>query len=167
MEVKKQEKGKSDAGQYDEVVLAAIASQKQSVGALLSILHHIQDRLGYIPPEALPLLAKELNLSRAEIHGVVTFYPHFRSSPPGKHLIQICRAEACQAMGAERLFSHAQASLRVKIHETTQDGNFTLEPVYCLGNCACSPAMMIDDELYGRVIPDRFDAILRSLKVSL
>lgn len=156
-----------DAIEYDEVVRAAIASQKHRPGALLPILHHIQDRLGYIPTEAVPMIAKELNLSRAEVHGVITFYHHFRSSPPGKHLIRICRAESCQAMGAEQLVLHAHAALQAGFHETTQDGRFTLEPVYCLGNCACSPAMMIDADLYGRVSPARFDSIINSLKEAL
>ena len=157
----------ADAGQYEEVVRAAVASHRQIPGALLPILHALQDRLGYIPPEALPLIAKALNVSRAEVHGVVTFYPHFRASPPGRHCIRICRAEACQAMGAERLCAHAQAALQVEMHGTTPDGGFTLEPVYCLGNCACAPAIMIDGELYGRVLPQRFDAILCRLKESL
>jgi len=164
MEVKKQGEGTSDAGQFADVVFSAIASQNHGPGALLPILHDIQDRLGFIPPEATPLIAKELNLSRAEVHGVVTFYPHFRSSPPGRHFIQICRAEACQAMGAERLLSHAQTSLRVEIHHTALDGGFTLEPVYCLGNCACSPAVMRNDDLFGRVTPERFDELLAQWK---
>lgn len=156
-----------DPVQYEEVVVAVIASQKHRPGALLPILHRIQDRLGYIPTEALPMIAKGLNLSRAEVHGVVTFYHHFRSSPPGRHVIRICRAEACQAMGAEQLSAHVHSSLQVGFHQTTADGCFTLEPVYCLGNCACSPAMMIDAELYGRVSPARFDSIIGSLKEAL
>ena len=145
-------------------VTAAIESHAQRPGALLPILHDIQDQLGYVPESALPVIAKALNLSRAEVHGVVTFYHHFRSLPPGKHVIRICRAEACQASGAERLVAHAQASLRAKFHETTSDGCITLEPVYCLGNCACSPAMMVDDDLHGRVDAKRFDSIVRNLR---
>lgn len=135
-------------------------------GALLPILHEIQDRLGHVPVTALPLIGKALNLSRAEVHGVVSFYPHFRSAPPGRHVIQICQAEACQAMGAARLAAHASATLGVDLHATTADGRLTLEPIYCLGNCACSPAMMVDDDLYGRVDASRFDAIVAELEAT-
>jgi formate dehydrogenase subunit gamma len=151
-----------DSG-HEAAVAAAIASQKQRPGALLPILHEIQDRLGYVPEKSVAVIAKELNLSRAEVHGVVTFYHHFRSAPPGKHVIQICRAEACQAMGAEKLVAHVESSLKTKLKETTRDGRFTLLPVYCLGNCACSPAVMVDDDLHGRVDAKRFDAIVRNL----
>lgn len=137
-----------------------IARFRDQPGPLLLVLHAIQDEFGYIPNEALPTVAAELNLSRAEVHGVVTFYHYFRHTPPGRHVVQLCRAEACQAMQAERLAEHVQRRLNIGFHQTTADGRFTLEPVYCLGNCACSPAMMIDDELYGRVTPARFDAVL-------
>jgi formate dehydrogenase subunit gamma len=138
-----------------------IARLREQPGPLLLVLHAIQDEFGYIPGEAVPLVAAGLNLSRAEVHGVVTFYHYFRHSPPGKHVVQLCRAEACQAMQADQLAAHAQQRLGVGFHQTTADGQFTLEPVYCLGNCACSPAMMIDGELYGRVTPARFDAVLQ------
>ena len=137
-----------------------IARHRGKPGPLLLVLHAIQDELGYIPAEAVPLVAEGLNLSRAEVHGVVTFYHYFRQSPPGKHIVQLCRAEACQSMQAERLAEHAQQRLKIGFHETTADGRFTLEPVYCLGNCACSPAMMIDGHLYGRVTATRFDELL-------
>src|SRR5262245_9673379 len=101
------------------------------------MLHAIQDQLGYVPPSAVPVIAKALNLSRAEVHGVVSFYHHFRSEPPGRHIIRVCRAEACQAMGSEQLAGHAQAALGIRFGETTTDAAFTLEAVYCLGNCAC------------------------------
>lgn len=146
---------------YTEEIGAAIARQKDQPGALLPLLHDIQDRLGHVPDEALPVIAKALNLSRADVHGVVTFYHHFRSAKPGKHVLRVCRAEACQAMGANELFSYIEKSLRVKAGETTQDGRFTLEAVYCLGNCACSPAVMIDDDLHGRVTPQRFDELVK------
>lgn len=129
-------------------------------GPLLLILHAVQRRLGYVPADVVPYIADRLNLSRAEVHGVVSFYHHFRRAPPGRHVLQVCRAESCQAMGAEHLARHAQARLGVQFHETTSDGEFSLEPVYCLGNCACSPAVMIDEELFGRVSPDRLDALL-------
>jgi formate dehydrogenase subunit gamma len=132
----------------------------QVPGPLLLVLHAVQRRLGFVPEEAVRYIAERLNLSRAEVHGVVSFYHHFRRTPPGRHLIQVCRAESCQAMGAEQLAQHAQARLGIRFHETTPDGAFSLEPVYCLGNCACSPAVLIDEELFGRVSPDQFDALL-------
>lgn len=129
----------------------AIASQQDKPGALLPILHDIQDSLGYIPSDAVTLIAKALNLSRAEVHGVISFYHYFRQTPPGKHTLQICQAESCQAMGSEALTDHARKVLGVGFHETSADQAVSLEPVYCLGNCACSPAIMLDDEVYGRV----------------
>ena len=128
--------------------------------ALDALLHEVQAELGHIPPGAIPLIADELNLSRAEVHGVVTFYHYFRHSPPGRHVVRVCRAESCQAMGAEALASHAERRLGVRFDQTTPDGRFSLDPVYCLGNCACSPAVMIDGELFGRVTPERFDALI-------
>ena len=136
---------------------------KDKPGALLPILHAVQDTLGYIPAESVPQIAKALNLSRAEVHGVISFYHYFRDTPPGKHTIHLCRAESCQAMGGKQLENHVKASLGIDFHETTPDGQFSLEPVYCLGNCACSPAMQIDDEIYGRVSEKSFDVTIHSL----
>jgi formate dehydrogenase subunit gamma len=133
---------------------------KGTHGPLLPVLHAIQQTLGHVPPEAIPLIAEGLNLSRAEVHGVVTFYHYFRSRPAGRHLLQVCRAEACQAMGADALIGHIKQRLGIDFHQTTADGSVTLEPVYCLGNCACSPAAMLDGELHGRVTPERFDQLL-------
>jgi formate dehydrogenase subunit gamma len=144
----------------DEVVARVLADLKDTPGALLPILHAVQRELGYVPPSAVPLIAEGLNLSRADVHGVISFYHFFRENPPGRHTIRLCRAEACQAMNQRALEAHAKAHLGVGFHETTANGAFTLEPVYCLGNCACSPAMMIDGELYGRVTPQRFDEIV-------
>jgi formate dehydrogenase subunit gamma len=144
----------------NEQIDSLIARHRDRPGPLLLVLHAIQDELGYIPAEVVPVVAEGLNLSRAEVHGVVTFYHYFRQSPPGKHIVQLCRAEACQAMQGEQLAAHAQRRLAVGFHETSADGRFTLEPVYCLGNCACSPAMMIDGHLYGRVSTARFDELL-------
>ena len=129
-------------------------------GALLPILHAIQAELGYVPESAVPIVAKVLNLSRAEVHGVVTFYHFFRTRPPGRHTLYLCRAEACQSMGARELERHVKETLNVDFHETTADGRFTLEPVYCLGNCACSPAVMLDEDVHGRVTPERIDELL-------
>jgi formate dehydrogenase subunit gamma len=129
-------------------------------GALLPIFHRIQERLGYVPEAALPEIARHLNLSRAEVHGVMTFYHDFRSAPPGKTIVKICRAEACQAMGSEALVEHAEKCLGTHMHSTSEDGSVTLEPTYCLGNCALSPAVMINGDLKGRVTPARFDAMI-------
>jgi formate dehydrogenase subunit gamma len=143
-----------------DTVRRIVADLKGRPGPLIEILHAIQAALGYVPEHAVPLVAKGLNLSRAEVHGVVTFYHHFRRTPPGKHVLSLCRAEACQSMGADALAEHAKQRLGVDFHETTADGAFSLEPVYCLGNCACSPAAMIDGRLYGRLTPERFDAMI-------
>jgi len=120
----------------------------------------VQRAIGFVPAAAVPLIAHGLNLSRAEVHGVISFYHYFRDTPPGRHTIQLCRAEACQSMNARELEAHASQRLGVGFHETTADGRFSFEPVYCLGNYACSPAVMIDGDLYGRVTPERFDEIL-------
>ena len=128
-------------------------------GALLPILHAVQASFGYVPQDALPLIAKNLNISRAEVHGVVSFYHDFRDTPAGPHTIKLCRAEACQAMGANRVAAHAQASLGVDWHGTSTSG-VTLEPVFCLGLCACAPAALVDGRVVGRVDEARFDALL-------
>jgi formate dehydrogenase subunit gamma len=141
-------------------VLDAVRAHGQLKGALLPVLHAIQDRLGWVPPQVVPLLAFELNLSRAEVHGVLTFYHYFRQTKPGRKLIYLCRAEACQAVGAVALEAHAKRVLGVDFHGTSADGAFTLEPVYCLGNCACGPSLMIDKELHAGVTAERFDALV-------
>ena len=146
--------------QVDQIV----ASLKDRPGALLPILHAIQDRLGYVPPESVPVIAEGLNISRADVHGVITFYHYYRSTPPGRSTIHVCRAEACQAMGSEALEAHIQARLKVGFHENTADGKFSLEPVYCLGNCACAPSIMIDKTVHGRVSPERFDQLIEGGK---
>ena len=143
-----------------EKVVAVIAELKDQAGPILPVLHGVQNALGYVPPEAVALVAEGLNVSRADVHGVVTFYHYFRHEPPGRHTIHICRAESCQAMNGAALESHAKAKLGVDFHQTTGSGAFTLEPVYCLGNCACSPAVMVDGEVYGRVTAERFDEIV-------
>ena len=148
------------AFEHGETVRRIAAGLKGRPGPLIEVLHAIQAQLGYVPPAAVPLVASELNLSRAEVHGVVSFYHYFRSTPPGAHTVSVCRAESCQAVGAEALADHARQRLGVDFHETTPDGRFSLEPVYCLGNCACSPAVMIDGRLHGRVTPERLDALL-------
>jgi len=124
------------------------------------VLHAIQNDLGHVPAAALPLVASALNLSRAEVYGVVTFYHHFRQQPPGRHVLRLCQAEACRSMHCEALTAHARQRLGIDFHQTTADGRVTLEPVYCLGNCACAPSVMLDDELHGRVTPERLDELL-------
>ena len=145
----------------ERAVVQRIASDlKGRPGPLLEVLHAIQAALGYVPAAAVPVVAEELNLSRAEVHGVVSFYHYFRRSRPGAHTVSLCQAEACQSMGAEALAAHARRRLGIDFHETSANGRFSLEPVYCLGNCACSPAIMIDGRLYGRVTPQRFDELV-------
>jgi formate dehydrogenase subunit gamma len=139
-------------------VAAIIAAQQFRPGALLPILHDIQDALGYIPPDSVAQIAHALNLTRAEVHGVITFYHHFRTVTPARHTIQICCAEACQSMGAERLVRHAEEALA-----GGKSGDCELQPVYCLGLCATSPAMMIDEELHARVTPEKFDGLIKNL----
>lgn len=142
------------------VIETIIAQRKAVPGAMLPILHAIQEHAGHIPSAAVPLIAQALNVSRAEVHGVITYYHFFRQTPPGKHVVRICRAEACQAMGSEALAEHATAALACAFHHTTADGAFTLEPVYCLGQCACGPAIMIGERLHARVSPGKFDRLL-------
>jgi len=146
-------------GQRAEV-MEVIERLRALPGALLPILHGVQDALGYVPPGAVALIAAELNLTRAEVHGVVTFYHYFRTTRPGRQVLQLCRAEACQALGAAALERHAKQRLGVDFHGTTADGRYTLEPVYCLGNCACGPSLMLGQELHGRVSAERFDALV-------
>lgn len=129
-------------------------------GALLPILHELQDALGCIPADVVPEIASVLNLSRAEVHGVITYYHHFRAEPAMGKVVQICRAESCQAMGADALIAHAQHKLGCTMHGRSKDGAFTLEPVYCLGLCAMSPAMTVGQEVHARVTPQRFDALI-------
>lgn len=139
------------AAQQTEKIQTHIVQHKIMSGALLPLLHAIQDDLGYIPEDAYLPISKALALSVAEVHGVVTFYHHFRTHTAGRHILQICRAESCQAMGSEKLEATIKAKLGIDYHQTTTDGAITLEPIYCLGNCACSPAVMLDDEVYGRM----------------
>ena len=145
-------------------VLEVTARLKDQPGALLPVLHGVQQALGHVPEGAVGLIARELNLSRAEVHGVVSFYHFFRTQPGGRQVIYLCRAESCQAMGAVALEAHVKQRLGIDFHQTTEDGAFTLAPVYCLGNCACSPAMLVDEELHGRVTPGRFDAWLKTAR---
>lgn len=139
---------------------AHIAAYKSMPGALLPILHAIQDDIGWVPEAAYLPISKALALSVAEVHGVVTFYHHFHTHPVGRHVLQICRAESCQAMGSEVLEANVKEALGIDYHETTKDGAVTLLPVYCLGNCACSPNVMLGDDVYGRMTADKVAEIV-------
>lgn len=146
-----------------QVINNTIAVLKNQPGALLPILHGLQDALGYIPPHSVPQIASALNLSRAEVHGVISFYHYFRDTPPGKHTLHVCRAESCQAMGSKRLEAHIKSHLQIDYHHTTEDGQISLEPVYCLGLCARSPAIQIDNEGYSRMTDEKFDNLISEL----
>lgn len=145
---------------------AHIAEHQHRPGALLPILHAIQDDIGWIPEACYQPISKALALSVAEVYGVVTFYHHFRTHPVGKHVLQICRAESCQAMGSEKLEHNVKAALGIDYHETTADGTVTLLPVYCLGNCACSPNVMLDEDVYGRMTADKVAAIVTEARAT-
>ena len=141
-------------------IAAIVARHRHRDGPLIEILHEVQAEFGCIPAGAVAVIAGLLNLSRAEVHGVVTFYHHFRTKAPGRHVLQVCRAESCQAAGGRAIERHAQDRLGIGFGETTADGRVSLEAIYCLGLCACSPAAMLDGEVHGRVTPERLDALL-------
>jgi formate dehydrogenase subunit gamma len=144
--------------------LARIQELERLPGALLPILHALQDEFGYVDKAAVPLIASALNLSHAEVHGVISFYHDFRHEEPGRHVLKVCRAEACQSMGCEKMIGHVENRLGVKLGQTTEDHGFTVEAVYCLGNCALSPAVMLDGKLYGRVSSDVADFLIDEAK---
>ena len=146
-----------------ETVQALAARHQSQPGGLLPALHAIQDALGHVPPAGVPAIADAFNLSRAEVHGVISYYHHFRSAPAGRHVLQICRAEACRAMGAEALLDQARTRLACDADGRSADGAVTVEAAYCLGLCACSPALMVDESPQARVTPQRLDALLDGL----
>jgi len=152
------------ANTKQQAVLSAIEENKHLEGPLLPILHRIQSNLGHIPSEHVSDIAEALNLSRAEVHGVITFYHSFKTEAHGKHVIEVCRAESCQAKGGRAIEAAVKAKLGVDFEETTEDGEVTLEPVYCLGNCGCSPAIKIDSQVYGRVTEESVSDLIDSLK---
>ena len=139
---------------------------KYMPGGLMPLLHAVQEALGFIPASAVPLLAEAMNLSRAEVHGVITYYHHFRSTAPGKHVIQVCRAEACQSCGSEELWASAEKLLGCKGHEPSANGMYSLESVYCLGLCASSPAVQIDDRLHARVNEAKLTRLVQTLEAA-
>ncbi len=146
--------------QVAERTRAVVGDLARLEGPLLPILHEVQREFGCVPEEALRTIAEELNLSRAEVHGVRSFYHDFRERPAGRHVLKICRAEACQAMGGDALAEGVRAALGIDWHETTPDGKVTLEPVYCLGLCSCAPAAMLDGELHGRLDAAAMDELV-------
>jgi formate dehydrogenase subunit gamma len=133
-------------------------------GPLLPILHEIQEEFGYVPQESLPVIADALNLSNAEVHGVVTFYHDYRRQPAGRHVLKLCQAEACQSMGSDAVADRVKRLLGIGFHETTLDGAVTLESVYCLGLCACAPAALLDGEVIGRLDADAIDEIVAEVR---
>jgi formate dehydrogenase subunit gamma len=145
-------------------VIERIQELRHLPGALLPILHALQEEFGYIDDGMIPLVAEALNISHAEVHGVISFYHDFRRAPAGRHVLQICRAESCQSMGCNPLIEHVEKRLGVSLGETTADGNFTLRPVYCLGNCALSPAVMLDGQPYGRVSAAVADSLIENAR---
>lgn len=148
------------------IVDAAIAAHRDQPGGLLPLLHAIQDRLGHVPASAVEPIARAMNRSRAEVHGVLTYYHHFRRTPPGRHVIQVCRAEACQSCGADSLMAAAERILGCTSHSTRDDGAVSLEPVYCLGLCAQSPAITVDGRLQARMTPERLQALADTLEIT-
>ncbi|MCZ8545602.1 formate dehydrogenase subunit gamma [Mesorhizobium qingshengii] len=144
---------------------AAIIQEMRGLeGPLLPILHGIQEEFGHVPQDALPVIAEALNISKAEVHGVVTFYHDYRSHPAGRHVLKVCQAEACQSMGSDAVAAKLKQLLGIGFHETTSDGSVTLEPVYCLGLCACSPSAMLDGEVIGRLDDEKIEEIVAEVR---
>ena len=154
----------ASAVSLQEIVDRAVELHQGKVGALLPVLHSRQDKLGHVPRQAVQMIAQALGLSRAEIHGVMSFYHDFRGEPAGENIIHLCRAEACQAMGARELEQHVMDRLGIGYGETTANGLVTLEPVYCLGNCACTPSIRVNDDIHARVTAQKFDELINRLE---
>lgn len=144
-------------------VKTAVQKYAGTPGGLMPLLHEIQTALGHIPKNQVPTIATGMGLSRAEVHGVISFYHDFHAQPGGRTTIQVCRAEACQAMGSRKLEAHVKARLGIEYGGMTVDGRFSLEPVYCLGNCACAPSIRVGDDVFARVDADRFDELLDTI----
>lgn len=149
-----------------DVVRRLVAEHRDTPGALLPLLHAVQDTLGHVGDDTVPIIAAGLNLSRAEVHGVITYYHHFRREPAGRVVVQVCSAEACLACGSDALLAHAQRALGCEPRHTREDGAYTLEPVYCLGLCASSPAMQVNGTLHARVTHDRFDRVIAAMEAA-
>ena len=153
---------KADASGVAERTTEIIAPYRELEGPAMPMLHAIQAAFGFVPEASVPVVADALNLSRAEVHGIVSFYHDFRHQPAGRHVVKLCRAEACKSMGADRLAAHAQARLGIDWHETTPDGAVTLEPIFCLGLCAAAPCGMVNDRSLARLDAGRLDAVLET-----
>ena len=151
----------------NEQIQILVDERKHLEGALLPILHAMQDTFGYIPDQAHPTITTALAITSADLKGVISFYHYFRTTPPAKHVVQICRAEACQAMGGRALEAHAKKTLGIDWHGKTPDQQFQLEPVFCLGNCACAPAVRVGDDVIGRVTTERFDELVDELQTEV
>jgi formate dehydrogenase subunit gamma len=165
MDVAHHTSGNGMAPPFDEARVRAIATELKPLdGPLLPILHALMEAFGYVDERAVPVVADVLNLSRAEVHGVVTFYHDFKRHPVGRHVIKVCCAEACQSMGHEAVIERLEQALGIGMHETTPDGRVTIEPVYCLGNCALSPAALVGERLYGRLNTARIDALIEDVR---
>lgn len=156
----------AEAATPDQLVKvdAAISRLSSMRGACLPMLHAIQEDLGFVPHEAVQRIADAINMSRADVHGILTYYHDFRTASPGCHVLKLCRAESCQAMGSEELELHVSQQHGAALGQTSEDGELTVEPIYCLGNCALSPAVQLDGKVYGRVNPQRLDALLATAK---
>jgi formate dehydrogenase subunit gamma len=150
----------SNEGQWQQCVRNALTKFGQQPGPLLEILHAVQNELGHVPADAVPLIAEGLNVSRAEVHGVVSFYHHFRSTPAGRCVVQVCRAEACKSLHGDEIAEAARRKLGIDFGETRADGSASLEAVYCLGNCACAPSVTVGGELHGRCAPRELGALI-------
>ena len=153
-----------DSVQTTERVAEILARHRGMEGALLPILHAVQAEFGHVPEEALPVIAEALVITKAEAAGVMSFYHDFREKPAGRHVLKLCRAESCKSVGADDLAAQAQAKLGLDWHETSKDGAVTLEPIFCLGLCACGPAALVDGKLVGRLDEAKLDAIIGGLK---
>jgi formate dehydrogenase subunit gamma len=155
---------KRDIAQELDTVRNLLAEASTEPDALLPLLQEVQGRIGYVPKDAIRLIAQALNLSRAEVHGVVTFYHDFHEEPTAEHVVQLCMAEACQAVGCRSLAEHAKQSLGVGFNEPTPDGRIQVESAYCFGNCAAGPTIRVDDRIHGRVTPEAFDTLMAPLR---
>ena len=151
---------------HDELLTTLIAQHQSTPGGLMPLLHAVQDALGHIPPDAVGAIALGFNLSRAEVHGVISYYHFFRSAPPGRTVVQVCRAESCKACGADELLAAVEQRLGIKAHETRADGAVSLEPVFCLGLCAQSPAIQVNERVFARVTPARLPSMLAAVEAS-
>ncbi|HHX33717.1 MAG TPA: formate dehydrogenase subunit gamma [Gammaproteobacteria bacterium] len=150
-----------------ETIRREISALKHKPGALLPILHALQNRIGYIPKDAVPIIAEELQQTRADVHGVISFYHHFRTQPAGSHIVEVCRAEACQSQVGRALEKHIQSKLGIDYQQTSADREFTLAPVFCLGNCACGPSIRVDNSVYGRMSAQKFDQLADKLTTTV